>query len=234
MQRNVRKMRRRSGGRITRLRVPARAYSYFGPNCWQSVRRNLLSASSLQPGPLEAPEIRMKQLAALSLSLIVTVVGCDRPKAVVALDSRWTVDFAKDTCRQADSWRQANAALISKVGCAKITSCSEMLARVNACALNPVQEVRAFHKDLATQFAVDKACSSIQLVYYEAAEDDNKIRNDAVPKGHYNLWLNYIPGAKRQQWRMNSQERIAFTQGDGSPGDIARQVCSIVKQKATP
>ena len=37
----------------------------------------------------------MKQLAALSLSLIVTVVGCDRPKAVVALDSRWNVDFAK-------------------------------------------------------------------------------------------------------------------------------------------
>jgi hypothetical protein len=177
----------------------------------------------------------MKQFSALSLALIVILVGCDRPKAVVALDSRWNVDFAKETCRQADSWRQANAALISKVGCAKITSCSEMMARVKACALDPVQEVRAFDKDLARQFAVDKACSSIQLVYHEAAEDNNKMPNDAVPKGHYSLWLNYIPGARRQQWRMiRSQERIAFTQGDGSPGEIAREVCSIVEQEATP
>ena len=173
----------------------------------------------------------MKQHGILSF-LLVVLVGCSKPAPVVVLDGWWSADFAKETCLRANEWHRENAALISKVGCDKITSCREMMPVVEACVLDPVQDVRRFENDLATEFASNAECRSVQFVHFSDPNESRKVASDAMQKQHYSLSLDFSPGARRQQWKMlSSPNRSAFTQGEGSPQEIAKKVCFIVKEQ---
>jgi hypothetical protein len=104
-----------------------------------------------------------------------------------------------------------------------------MLPIVEACTPDPVQEVRSFENELATQFAGSVECTSVSCVYYEGNGKSNGVANDAAVKPNYSLSMDYQPGASRQQWKMLSPNK-AFAQGEGNAEEIAKKVCFIVRE----
>jgi hypothetical protein len=174
----------------------------------------------------------MKQLLTLSFLLVAVLVGCDTAKPVVVLDGWWNADYAKTRCETVNKWHRENAALISQVGCDKVTSCQEMMPVVEACVLDSAQEVRTFEDKLATEFAASPDCRSVQFVRFKNPDDQKETVSDAFRNKHWLLGLDYIPGAEKQQWWMErSPDHNAHMQGEGNPNEIARKVCNIVTQK---
>lgn len=174
----------------------------------------------------------MKQLRTLLFLVVVVLIGCDKPKPVIVLDGWWNADYSKNICVRANAWHEESATLISRVGCDKVTSCLEMMPIVEACVLDPVQDVRKFEDKLATEFAANPECSSVQFVHFKSSDDKNKAASDAFQKQHWFLGLDYRPGAGKQQWWMErSPDHSAHTQGEGNPNEIARKVCTIVNQR---
>src|SRR5450755_264609 len=174
----------------------------------------------------------MKQHEMLAFSLSLALAGCGEPTPVVVLDGWWNADFARETCRHAKEWSRENAALIGQAGCERVASCREMLPIVEACAVDPVQDVRRFENDLATEFASSAECHSVHLVHFGDPKESSRAASDAMQKAYYSLSLDFKPGARKQQWRMLSPPtRTAFTQGEGTPPEIAGKVCFIVKEQ---
>ena len=98
--------------------------------------------------------------------------------------------------------------------------------------LDPVQDVRMFEYNLATEFASNPDCSSVQFVHFMSPDEKNKAASDALQEQHWMLMLDYNPGVQKQHWSMvRSADRSAFTQGEGDPKEIARKACAIVKQR---
>jgi hypothetical protein len=172
-------------------------------------------------------------LAVASFTLVnSSTLISSKPKPFVVLDGWWNADFAKETCARANNWRGENAALISQVGCDKVTSCREMAVIVEACMHDPVQQVREFEAELTTQFAADAECSSVQLVYFKSPDEKNKAVLDTSLKERWNLGLNFSPGSRKQQWSIvHSPDHSASMQGKDEPIEIARKVCTIVRQR---
>ena len=173
----------------------------------------------------------MTQRGILSFLLIVVLAGCSKPTPAVVLDGRWDVDYVKKVCVNVNKWHQENAALISQVGCARVTSCRELMSIVGACAFGAVEDMRWFETDLATQFAANAECRSVQFVYFSGPDDTSKAVSDAMKKEHYFLRLDYRPAARKQPWSMKRSDRSALTQGEGTPEEIAKKVCSIAKKR---
>ncbi len=148
---------------------------------------------------------------------------------MIVLDGWWDVDFAKGTCESAKRGLKEDAALISQIGCDRVTSCQELMRIVEACTPDPVQDVRRFENELATQFAGSTECNSVQFVYFDGPGKSSKTASDAMGKPNYNLSLNYQPGASRQEWEMLSPN-MAFTQGEGNAEEIAKKVCFIARE----
>ena len=73
-----------------------------------------------------------------------------------------------------------NDATIPQFRWDRLTSYSEMMSIVEACVLNPVQEVRVFEDKLATAFASNSDCKSIQFVNFKSPEEGNKVVSDAA------------------------------------------------------
>jgi hypothetical protein len=152
------------------------------------------------------------RLAALLLSLLA-LAGCGRPNEVVVLDGWWSADFARSMC---ESVKQSPEAFST--------------SNFDACVLDPTPDVRRFEIDLATQFAANSECSSIEFVSFTDPRQANRKASEAVGKQHWSLSLNYLPGATKQPWSMiHAPEMSTFTQGEGDPEAIAKKVCSIVK-----
>ena len=97
--------------------------------------------------------------------------------------------------------------------------------------LDPVQDVRRFENDLATEFASNAECRSVQFVHFSDPKENSKVASNAMQKQHYNLSLDFSPGARKQQWKMLSSSNGAFTQGEGGPQEIVKKVCFIVNEQ---
>jgi len=169
----------------------------------------------------------------LLLLVFVALCACNKPTPTVVLDGWWNADYAKTTCYQAKVWEQENAALISHVGCDKVMSCREMTPIVEACALDPVLEVRAFEDMIATEFASNPDCASISFVHLRGPNEMSKASSEALKnQNSWTLFLDYIPGMKQQQWSMiRSADRSRLVQGEGGPKEIASKACAIIKQR---
>ena len=174
----------------------------------------------------------MKRLLTLLILLAVALVGCVKPRPVVVLDGWWNADFAKVTCESARAWHRENAALILQVGCDNVTACRKMMPRLEACVLDPVQDVRMFEDQLATEFAANPDCTEIQFIHFKDPDAANKAALDALQTQHWFLGIDYVPGSRKQQWWMErSPNHSAHMLGEGSPNEIARKVCVIVNQR---
>lgn len=116
---------------------------------------------------------RMKHLfgAIILSALIVTACSEDsnRTDRIVVLDSWWSLDYAKQSCQQATQWLQQNRDLINQLGCDAVTSCKELMPRVNACANDPGPEVLQFFDQLAAQLASNTQCKGVTVVKYDGS-----------------------------------------------------------------
>lgn len=174
----------------------------------------------------------MSQLRTLSLLLVVLLVGCDTPNPVIVLEGGHNTNHAKYMCQSAKAWHMENAKLISQLGCDKVASCRDMKAILETCALEPVQDLRRFEDKLAAELAANPDCSSVQLMQFKSLGANNKAIPDALPKHHWSLGLEYRPGIGNQRWWMErSADHSARLQGEGNPKEIARMVCTTVKQR---
>jgi hypothetical protein len=137
---------------------------------------------------------------AITLLLTIAIVGCSKSSPVIVLDSWWNIDYAKQWCNGR-----------------------------SPCFPDPVQGVRDFETELATQFAAQAACKSVRFVRFNGPEKADKAAVDAIAKDHWNLSINFTPDQSKQQWQMlGSTNSAALMQGSGAPGEIAKNVCAIV------
>ena len=174
----------------------------------------------------------MRHIGPLVLAVVATSMGCSKPKPTIVLDGWWSTDFAKGACTQANEWHRSNAALITQVGCSAVTSCPEMMRRVEACVSDPALEVRGFETDLATQLAADSRCNAVRFVIFNGPSDSDQAASDAMQGPHWSLLLDFEPGARKQPWNMlRSPDLNAFTKGVGDPREIAATVCAVVKER---
>lgn len=171
------------------------------------------------------------KLLALSFLLVTAMLGCSKEPPVVVLDGWWNVDYAKNACQSAKAWYQENVKYITQLGCERITSCQEIMPTVEACGIDPSQDVRSFEDILAAEFASNSDCNSVQFVHFKSPNEVNKATSEAMKKKYWSLMLDYRPGSKNQHWSLVRLEPSAFTQGEGGPKEIAKKVCSIVKEQ---
>jgi hypothetical protein len=174
----------------------------------------------------------LKEIRFLAFAWVIAVAGCSKPEPVVVLDGRWSADVAQGACTDANTWYQRNTALISRYGCERIVSCRSLMAVVNACVRDPVQQVREFESALASAFAGNAACTAVRFVNSTSSPDGSKAASDPVGRQYWSLGLDFSPGATKQQWSMlHSPDQTAFVAGEGDPGEIAGRVCAIVRQE---
>lgn len=172
----------------------------------------------------------MKKRLAICLLTVALLTGCAKPPPTVVLDSWWNTDYAKNTCSTATYWYKQNAALISQMGCNSVTSCKDMMPRVNACRLDDTGGVHDFEASLATAFAANPECSAISFVKFSGPQYATSAARKASERQHWSLMLDFIPGAKQQDWslvHLGKQDSLA--QGTGGAEEIAQKVCAIAR-----
>src|SRR5690348_2432675 len=94
------------------------------------------------------------------------------------------------------------------VGCDSVTSCPEMMPRVNACLRDSTSEVRGFDDELATELAANPQCKGVRLAWYNGPSwhHHDKATDDAM------RWpIDFIPGATSQWWSL--QRSSSFYKG---------------------
>lgn len=150
------------------------------------------------------------------------------PEQVVVLDSWFNVDHAKAWCRQATTWYKSDRGLIAQLGCEAVTSCPELMPVVQACQLNDAAvEVHDFEDRMMTYFASDPRCAPIHVVRYAGPNSDNS-GYKKFAEAHWTLFLDYRPGARKQNWDLQKGLTNSSMKGEGDPLEIAGRVCSIV------
>ncbi len=176
----------------------------------------------------------MKRLCILSFLLMFLLISCKKPTSVVVLDGWWDVDYTKNSCEAASEWRKENADLIAQLGCKQLTSCKEMMNTFEACTPNPLQKLREFEKNLATEFANSRECQSVQFMYYSNPNKSSEPTVNAMLSQHYGLALDFDPGTLKQQWDLNlsnSKVNRAIAHGRGTVKEIANKICFIVNKQ---
>jgi hypothetical protein len=174
----------------------------------------------------------LKAIRFLAFAWVIAVAGCSKPEPVVVLDGRWSADVAQGACTEASTWYLRNAALISRYGCERIISCRALLAVANACARDPVQQVREFEAELAAAFAGNAECNAVRFVSSATPPEGSKAASLPAGRPYWSLGLDFSPGATKQQWSMvQSADQTAFVSGEGDPGEIAGRVCAIVRRE---
>ena len=176
----------------------------------------------------------MKQLfGAIILSALI-VTGCAKDSnptdRVLELDSWWSLDYAKQSCQQATQWLQQNRDLISQLGCDAVTSCKELMPRVNACTNDPGREVFQFFAQLAAQLASNTQCEGVQVTKYDGPNSaTSSAAANTMTKPHSTLIVDYAPGVPKQFWTLLQGDNQM--DGEGDPKEIAASICTIVAER---
>lgn len=145
----------------------------------------------------------MKSKIIVSLGLSIVLIGCSSPRPTVVLDSWWDVDYAKQSCNGQ-----------------------------SRCQSDSIQAVHEFETGLTTQFAAQAACANVQFIRFNGPNIASKTAIDTTQKTYWSLSLNFTPGIAKQKWQMvKSSDRATVLQGDGTPTEIAKEVCAIVNGK---
>lgn len=171
----------------------------------------------------------MKRVLMCSL-IVAALTGCSNRPPTVVLDDWWNIDFARSTCESATAWHKQNSALISQTGCDAVTSCKDMMPRVDACRFDDTGGVNSFQDDLATEFASNPRCATVTFVKFSGPEHVSKASSSAMARDHWHLQFDFIPGAKTQSWSLSHLGKSdTFAQGTGDARQIANKVCAVTR-----
>ena len=98
---------------------------------------------------------------------VLLLAGCHKPQPTIVIDGWWDVDFAREHCAWVKQWQRENASAILSRGCPNVPSCPELSPSIDACGVDPTQQVHDFEDALATNFASDTKCAGIQIIQFK-------------------------------------------------------------------
>ncbi len=180
----------------------------------------------------------MKRTVTAVLMVTLGLGSCKKaPRRTVVLDAWWSRDYARSACWQANAWWKENRELVARVGCDLVTSCPEMMPRLQACIGDPAAEVGEFEAQFASVFATDASCKGITLARFAGPADGSPEVLKRTGEPAWWLFLDFQVGQTEQPWTMNhtpdstSEQYYGHTAGKGTPRAIAHTVCGIVNGK---
>ncbi|MGI8569214.1 MAG: hypothetical protein ACR2KT_09205 [Methylocella sp.] len=176
----------------------------------------------------------MKHLfGAMILSALIGTASAEdsnRTDSIVFIDAWWSLDYAKNSCWQVTQWHQENRDLIKQLGCNAVTSCQELMPRVDACGNDPGPEVLYFFAQLAAQLASNTQCKGVQVTKYDGPNSATSSEAaNTMTKPHSTLIVDYTPGSPKQAWTLS--QRDTHMDGEGDPKEIAANICTIVTER---
>jgi hypothetical protein len=144
------------------------------------------------------------------LMIITTPAHADAP--VIVIDRWWGVDYAKEVCR--------------------IPAYKPTGKNAETCEQERKESYNVFELELKTQFAALPECAGITVSsfgYLQRSQD--QIPDTSRP--HWSFSINYFGDEPAQLWQMLPPKgsNLPMMQATGTPSQIAKQVCNIIKGK---
>jgi hypothetical protein len=150
----------------------------------------------------------MKKLAVL---LVVGILyagasRADAPAPLVVIDRWWGIDYAKGNC-----FKEGN----NKAECDQ----------------ERIESYNVFELELKTQFAAAAECSGITVSSFGYPQSSGKPPADFTSRPYWSFSINYIGDGPAQLWQMLPPKGsdLPMMEATGTPSQIARQVCTIIK-----
>jgi hypothetical protein len=145
--------------------------------------------------------------AAIAIAFASASAIASGEKPTVVFDAWWTVDFAKNGCRLLDR-------------------------PLEACKGDAEGAVHDFTDRLLTKVASNPVCSTVTFVWYRSPTETNKAQADAIHGEHWTLGIDFTVGNPTQSWWMKqSGNHVEILKGEGTPAEIAKEVCAIVSKR---
>ena len=167
--------------------------------------------------------ILFRALLAGGLTCLVACSAIGAPS--ILIDGWWDLDYAKNVCEHAHKWQKENGALILQFGCANVGSCDEMSPIVDACAVDPTDEVREFETQISTEVAANRTCAGLAIATYRGPGHEDDAAGRTSTGDHRSLMLDFKPGSRKQHWTLNHQGLLL--EGDGTAEEVGRKICAI-------
>jgi hypothetical protein len=161
----------------------------------------------------------------------MALAACSKPdpELIVVLQGWRNAEHADQVCQRARTWHQQNRSRIGEVGCAPVAGCPEMTRLIARCDTNPIGDLRAFEDELLARAAADPKCKGARMLRVADRNTPDQAARAALEKPHWQLSLDYQPGDPKQRWSMTDDaSRATFPRGEGSPHEIAAEICAIV------
>jgi hypothetical protein len=148
----------------------------------------------------------VKKLAALMVVgiLYAGASRADAPAPLIVIDRWWGVDYAQSDCH-------------------KEATCDQ----------ERTQSYNLFELELKTQFAAAVECSGITVSSFGYPQGSGRPPTDFTSRPYWSFSINYKGDAPAQLWQMLPPKGsdLPMMQATGTPSQISRQVCTIIKSK---
>jgi hypothetical protein len=139
--------------------------------------------------------------------LYASASRADAFEPLIVIDRWWGVDFAKGDCFKA--------------------------GKKEACDQERMGSYNVFEIELKTQFAAAAECSGITVTSFGYPQEPSKPTVDFTSRPYWSFSINYRGDEPMQLWQMLPPKGsdVPMMQATGTPSQIARQVCTIIKGK---
>ena len=155
----------------------------------------------------------MKRTVAAAVALhMVTLLPAHAEAPLIVIDRWWGVDDAKVVC---------------KIPAFKPAGKSEA-----ACEQERTESYNIFELELKTQFAASKECTGITVASFGYPQNPKEPPPD-TSQPYWSFAINYYGDDPAQLWQMLPPKgsNLPMMQATGTPSQIAKQVCTIIKGK---
>jgi hypothetical protein len=154
------------------------------------------------------------------------------PLSTVVLDIRSNENYAFRMCDAAHEWEgyATNAASLEK-GCTSDRTCFFYKTVLDGCSSDGLGK---FQKELTAQFLIQLGCNGVRFAQDTGNEASEN--SELIKRPHWKLSVELVPGYQKQVWNLRLSDpdtliSLAPPRGQGTPEEIARDVCSIASQR---
>jgi hypothetical protein len=154
----------------------------------------------------------IRTIAAASFALIAITIPARADEPLLIIDRWWGVDYAKMDC-QIPAFKPAGK--------------SEA-----ACIQESTESYNVFELELKTQLAASAECAGIAVSSFGDPQNPKHPPPD-ISRLYWSFSINYKGDRQAQLWQMLPPKGndLPMMQATGTPSEIAKQVCIIIKGK---
>ena len=151
-------------------------------------------------------------IAAASFALLAITLPAHADGPLIVIDRWWGVDYAKQHC-QIPAFKPA--------GKSEAT-----------CEQESVESYNVFELEVKTQFAASAECAGITVSSFGYPQNPKEPPPD-TSRPYWSFSINYNGDEPASFWQMLPPKGsdLPMMQATGTPSEIARQVCTIIKGK---